>query len=697
NEIEDEAIQALVDNDLESAVRGKSASEDPANVISEADIPNANGSATDPPEQHGSLFPATQPEPIKEAKTSDSCTDVAADRPKPQETADIRRRLNIPVPLERLDQSAQQVVEALLTARSTLTTSDALTVQVSQLSALMQDSAQSITHLRQLQDDYALLRSLNQARGTDCGDALEQYRQGYTTISRLLENILRMSELSKEIEHMSQQAAAGLGQLDRSMLRLKDGIEASRLVPFKNLGMRARAIVRDLANRYDKPAKLVIRGEQLELDAGIVQQLEPVLLHLLRNAYDHGLESVEDRLHSGKLVQGLIQLELQRRGNIYRLTIQDDGRGIDAAAMKRKALTNGFPLTQTKAASDLLAVLCQPGFSSRSVADDMSGRGVGMDVVAGQVDEMGGRLSLESHLGQGTTFTIEVPAPQLLVPCVLLKVGQRTVAIPAEEIRETVLASSVQVEARTDGLCQWQITTARDVTPGFNLSTYWQQPQAKLPDTAICLRIRQDSTQNRPKVWLVADDLLGQEALLINPIPSPLIVPAGLLGVSLQPDGSLTSVLDPIALIDALQIQPAPHAAEEAESAPTDSAPTVLIVDDAALVRRRLESSLKTYGLITHTCGDGLEAMHWLEANPQPDLLITDIEMPNMDGFTLVDHCRTNDMEMPILVVSSRLSEDWGQEARRLGANAYLNKGFATAELMHQVMKLLHGVECLWR
>lgn len=626
---------------------------------------------------------------------------VKAELPEPSAAADsvdaeIRRQIKIPVPLERLDQSAQQVVETLLTTRSTLTVSQSLEFQAAQLTALTQESSQYITRLRQLQDDYALLRSLSHEQDPTNGTSVEQYRQGYTTINRLLENILRMSELSREIEGMSYQVVAGMGQLDRDMLRLKDEIESSRLVPFKNLTLRAKAIVRDLSNRYDKPAQLVIHGEQLELDAGVMQQIEPALLHLLRNAYDHGLESVEERMSKGKPVEGVIQLVLQRRGNLYRLTIQDDGRGIDAAAIRQKAQEKGFPLTETQTSTDLLAVLCQPGFSSRSVADDVSGRGVGMDVVAGQIANMGGRLSLSSRPGQGSTFTIEVPAPQLLVPCVLLQVGKRTVAIPTEEIRETVLASSIQVRANADpdALCPWTVETARGEAPGFGLEAYWQQSQTKLSETAVCLRIRQnfDRLSDGSEMWLIADDLLGQEALLINPIPSPLVVPAGLLGVSLRSDGGLISVIDPVALTEAVENQTPVEAQPQQPTATVvkeESAPTLLIVDDAALMRRRLEGSLRTYGFITHACTDGVEALQWLQSHPAPALLITDIEMPNMDGFTLVDRCRTRGMEIPILVISSRISEEWGREAQRLGANAYLNKGFATADLIQQVNQLL--------
>jgi CheY-like chemotaxis protein len=252
-------------------------------------------------------------------------------------------------------------------------------------------------------------------------------------------------------------------------------------------------------------------------------------------------------------------------------------------------------------------------------------------------------------------------------------------------------------------MCTWNITNLQGELPGFDLHNYWQlgnnvvkSTHRVFPDTAVCIRTRQ--AEDTPDIWSIADDLLGQAKLLINPLPSPLIAPVGLLGVSLQPDGKLISILDPIALSAMITSTVARSAnadldklnseATSTETAPA-SAPTILIVDDAAMIRRRLESSLNTYGFITHTCNDGLEALNWLLSNPAPDLMITDVEMPNMDGFTLIDRARQAKIDIPILVVSSRLSEEWGKEARRLGATDYLNKGFGTSELLQKVNSLL--------
>jgi chemotaxis protein histidine kinase CheA/CheY-like chemotaxis protein len=623
-----------------------------------------------------------------------------ADLPaSPAVTAPVRpveapkRGIQIPVPLERLDKSAQQVVDTLLTARAVMNVSDTLQSQLSQLTNLTQESAQFVTKLRQLQDDYALLRNLSDEQDSGNNVTLERYRQGYTTINRLLENMLRMSELGQEIETATYQSATRLDALDRSILRLKDGIETSRLVPFRNMTLRAKAILRDLTNRYGKPAELIALNEQIELDAGIVQQLEPALLHLLRNAYDHGLEPAQDRLKAGKPAQGMILVSLNRRGNLYRLTIEDDGGGIDADSIHQLAQQKGFTLNQTRTATELLAVLCQPGFSSSSNVSEVSGRGVGMDVVAAQIASINGKLSLETTIGHGSKFTIEVPAPQLLVPCVLLQVGDRTIAFPTDEILETALMSSMTTEPVEVGtsMCTWKLTTSQGEVDGFDLASYWQPGQRSLPDTAICLRTRQ--ADGTAEIWSIADELLGQAELLINPLPSPLITPVGLLGVSLQPDGRLISILDPIALTsklatitnDSSDYNLNTLAIEHAKS----TAPTILIVDDAALMRRRFEASLNTHGFITYTCNDGVEALNWLQSNRRPDLMITDVEMPNMDGFTLIDRCRQAQLDMPILVVSSRLSEEWGKEARRLGASDYLNKGFSTTELLLKVDALL--------
>jgi chemotaxis protein histidine kinase CheA/CheY-like chemotaxis protein len=612
--------------------------------------------------------------------------------------AEVKRGVSIPVPLERLDRSAQQVVDTLLTARAVRNVSSRLQAQLSQLSVLTQESSQFVTRLRQLQDDYALLHSLNDDREstTSNGVTTERYRQGYGTIVRLLENILRMSELGQEIETATYQNHNHLDDLDRSIMRLKDGIETSRLVPFKNLTLRAKAILRDLTNRYDKPAELIVQNEHVELDAGIIQQLEPALLHLLRNAYDHGLETPAQRSAAGKPERGIIAVSLHRQGNLYRLEVEDDGGGIDAQVIYQIAKSKGFAMNVVKpdqlTNSELLQILCQPGFSSSNSINEVSGRGVGMDVVVAQMASIGGRLSLETWIGHGTKFTIEVPAPQLLVPCVLFQVGERTVAFPTEEVLETTLLSSISAKMSADdevGMCAWTLTTNRGEVAGFDLANYWQFAQRSLTDTAVCIRTRQGSGQ---EIWSIADDLLGQAELLINPLPSPLVAPVGLLGVSLQADGRLISVLDPVALVAKLSAGSNASdysfntlAAEQTKP----SAPTILIVDDAALMRRRLEASLTAGGFITHTCNDGLEALNWLQTNPLPDLVITDVEMPNMDGFTLIDRARQLQIEIPILVISSRLAAEWGKEARRLGANDYLNKGFSTPELLNAVNGLL--------
>jgi chemotaxis protein histidine kinase CheA/CheY-like chemotaxis protein len=610
-------------------------------------------------------------------------------------SVEVKRGISIPVPLERLDRSAKQVVDTLLTARAVMNVSTRLQSQLSQLSVLTQESSQFVTRLRQLQDDYALLRNLSDDRDSIDHVSIERYRQGYITIVRLIENMLRMSELGQEIETTTYQNHSHLDALDRSIIRLKDGIETSRMVPFRNLTLRAKAILRDLTNRYGKPAELIVENEQIELDAGIIQQLEPALLHLLRNAYDHGLETVAQRLAAGKPARGTIYVSLHRRGNLYRLEVEDDGGGIDADAIRQIAKLKGFSVGKTLTNSELLAVLCQPGFSSSSTVSEVSGRGVGMDVVVTQIASIGGKLSLETSVGRGTKLTIEVPAPQLLVPCVLLQVGERTVAFPTEEVLETALLSSLAAKMSADddiGLCAWTLTTIRGNVSGFDLANYWQLTHRSLADSAVCIRTRQGA--DGTEIWLIADDLLGQAELLIKPLPSPLIAPAGLLGVSLQSDGRLISILDPITLTTKLAASAERRVADESFSTIAvdrvrPSAPTILIVDDAALMRRRFEACLNNYGFITHACTDGLEALNWLQTNPLPDLMITDVEMPNLDGFTLIDRARQVLIEIPILVVSSRSSEEWGKEARRLGASDYLSKGFATAELIQKVNSLL--------
>lgn len=622
-------------------------------------------------------------------------------------TENQTNEIQIPVPLSRLERTSQSLVETLLTARASQGFYQNLQTQLTQLLALAKESAQYITRLRQLQDDYALLDSLKSSSNSAEAPTLERYRQGYTTINRLLETSLRLSELGAEAEKTVLLTASSLESLDRNILRLRQTVEQSRLVPFKNLAFRARAIVRDLIVRFGKPAQLVVEGEKVELDAGTSSKLEPVLLHLIRNAYDHGLESPEERANRGKPEQGTITISLKRRGNAYLLDIGDDGRGIEAEAIRQSAQAKGLPLTNTQTPAELLAVICQPGFSSKTDVSEVSGRGVGMDIVASQVASLGGRLSLMTQPGIGTIFEIQFPVPQLLVSCVLLRAGDRTFAIPSQDIIKTTILDNLQATqiAAPNAICSWQIQQEDEILLGLDLLEYWQPQAAKrsLADTAVCLYVH--PAQQYRGIWILADDLLGQTELLITPLPSPLVAPIALLGASLQPDGSLIPVVDAATLAEVLLedperiAKPLPERTLAIETTTVSNQPTrqevaqltrsILVVDDAALMRRRLEASLTAYGYAVSTCADGQEAWNWLQTHPTPAMLITDIEMPHMDGFTLIDRARRIGITIPIVVVSSRLAEEWSKEARRVGATDYLTKGFSTAELINKVKSLL--------
>jgi len=635
---------------------------------------------------------------------------------QPKKPSKALETVQIPVPLEKLDQSAQYLVETILALRSTQGFYQELQKQITQLVNLAQESVQAITNLRQIQDDYVLLDQLNNHTQTASkGPTLERYRQGYAIINRLLETNLRLSEIGAETGKNSQQVTQFLRNVDTNILKLQNTIEDSRLVPFQNVSVRAKAILRELTIRYGKPAQLVVRGETTELDVNTARDLEPALLHLIRNAYDHGLESKAERIAQGKPEQGKITLSLQRQGNLFQFEFKDDGRGIDAKAVQAKAKALGLPLISTQTPAEILAVICQPGFSSQSQVSEISGRGIGMDVVAAQAARLGGRLTLETIPGSGTTFRLKFPVPRLLVSCVLLGSGDYTFAIPVDDIKTINLLSNLNVSPVNDSnqAFSWKIEDETGSLPALDLLQYWQ-PQTSddtsrsakgtwanptlrkrsFTDTSVGLYIYGEEGQQ--DFWLLADELLEQADIMINPLPKPLVAPEGLIGVNLRPNGTLMPVLEASKLVARFLSSPsqAVEAATISVSEPevgeaTPVAQSILIVDDAALMRRRLEATLNTYGYLTHTCGDGQEAWNWLQTHPHPNLVITDIEMPNMDGFTLIDRCRQSGITVPILVISSRLSEDWFDEAKRLGANDYLTKGFASIDLIKKVLVLL--------
>ena len=695
------------------------------------------------------LFPA---EPFHETSLADvpeSSEELPSpqigDRNLPQDDQLSETRsadVQVPIPLERLDRCAQQMVATIQALRTSQQRYMSLRERLLPLLALARESVQSIAQLRQLQTDYTLLstvgnRAVRDGSRASGGPSPERYRQGYLTINRLLEHSLRLTELGAEAEQFVRQTGTSFQALERNIQQLKTTVEESRLVPFRTLAFRARAILRDLTTRYAKPARLVVEGEQLALDAGTIRRLEPLLLHLLRNAFDHGLESPEIRTALGKNPEGTIHLSLQRRGNRFQLCVRDDGGGIDPEAIAATASAKHLPDRDLSTPEGILNILTHPGFSSKATANEISGRGVGLDVVQQQVNALDGRMSLETAIDRGTAFHIDLPVPHLLVRCIVVQSDHQQFAIPADDIALTALAdqltevteipsqpgknesNQISCLAGDSGLQAVSKWVAGDgagspPVPMLDLYQQWQGlPARTAPPTAICLRVDRPAgatVDSVPHVWLLVDDLIEQVDLPVEELPAPMVAPAGVLGVSVQGDGHLIPVLDVNALWRQI-IEPRSHAFATAVNLPSPlpSEPTstdlaapdtrsasrlgaakhVLIVDDAALMRRRMEASLTASGYRVTTKQDGLDAWNWLQENELPDLVVSDIEMPQMDGFTLLARCRAANYTMPFLVVSSRLSEEWNHEAIRLGATDYLTKGFSTPELLQRVQSAL--------
>ncbi len=604
--------------------------------------------------------------------------------------------VQIAVPLERLERSSQYLVETLMATRATEGFYREVQANLLPLVALAQDSIQYIAQLREVQDDYALVDA---SKNRDGGLQMERYRQGYTAINRLLEISLRLVELGAETGEAARRTADSLVKLERSLRGLQQTIEESRLVPFETLAFRTRGILRDLTIRANKPAQLFVTGEKTELDAGTLRNLEPVLLHLVRNSFDHGLEAPEERVRLGKPERGRIDLSLARRGSMFVLEIADDGRGIDRAKIARIAAEKGLPLTDTSTNEKLLAVICQSGFTSAKAVSDISGRGVGMDVVANQIAALGGQLSLSTELGKGTRFRMQLPVPHLFVRCTLLQAGNRLFAVPASEVFTIVLLDDLLVEEVPDQRLPYRQTVVEDTgpVPALDLLSYWQGNEGGHSLSPNSVAVRTKKANDTEGIWLLADSIYGQNDLLVNALPPPLTPPIGILGTSLLADGRLVPVIDAAALIEV--VLHAPERAQgtlwrlpQAVAASSGTSDRILVVDDAALMRRRLEGSLTAKGYNVRTCNDGQEAWEWLQVNEPPALILTDIEMPRMDGFTLIDRCRQAGMTMPIVVISSRLAEEWSQETSRLGATDYLTKGFSTNDLLNKVAQYFQGV-----
>jgi len=477
----------------------------------------------------------------------------------------------------------------------------------------------------------------------------------------------------------------------RQLQTLSDDLRTLRMMPIKSLFRSFDRMVHDLALETGKQVQIQIAGEEVELDKAVLDALRDPIVHLLRNAVDHGIETVAERRAAGKPETGTLNLSANRRGSEVLITLRDDGRGIDPAVIRAQAVKSQTltpAAAEAKNDSEILELIFMSGFSTRTSADQISGRGLGLAIVRQALEALHGQITVENHaVGSGTTFEAAVPLTLATTRCLLMVAGGDTYAMPLESIRRTAIVAPTDflvIEGRP------AIRFEDRVAPFVHLTTLLHgdvvATSARLPTVIL--------EAGAGRVAVAGDTLKGERELVVKRFPAvlPDLIPC-LSGAAMLTSGEIVLVLDPADVVRialAMPSNPAVVAPVTAVTAAPDK-PRVLIADDSLTTRTLERNILKTAGYLVAEAPNGAEAKRMLQAE-QYDVVVSDVDMPLLDGVGLTTWIRAqpNLATMPVILITAAEKPEDRLRGLNAGADAYIIKRqFRQSDLLETVDRLL--------
>jgi chemotaxis protein histidine kinase CheA/ActR/RegA family two-component response regulator len=470
-----------------------------------------------------------------------------------------------------------------------------------------------------------------------------------------------------------------LGLQTRLTSEIHDRLMHIRLVPFGAVAARLRRTVRQVAERSQKPTDLVLEGESAEVDKAVLEDLAEPLMHLLRNAVDHGMEPAEQRRECGKPERGRILVRASHEADQIVLRISDDGRGINGEAVRRRAVERGFvpPIAAERMTeAELFALVFEPGFSTAREVSETSGRGVGLDVVRACVERLRGTVTLTSRTGVGATFTIRLPMTVAVMRALLVRASGQTFALPLASVARVVRLGVGAIDAGKDTL-QIDESCYRRVA----LSDALNLGGAEEADSKRQSVLLVETGEGREAV--VVDEVQGGREIVVKHLGAPLGKVHGVSGATLTGDGDVVLILNPLeftrppTLVASHRVEPA---------APL----SVLVVDDSPSIRRAMTDLLRREGWTPTEARDGQEALGLLDAEPALDLMLVDVDMPRMNGYDFLAAVkgRTAYRSVPVVMATSRCTDADRRRAEELGAEGYLVKPYLDEELVTLIRRL---------
>ena len=538
-----------------------------------------------------------------------------------------------------------------------------------------------------------------QSRMSLVGEAAEGFDPlEFDRYTRFQELTRSLAEGVNDVSTVQQSLLKNLDDADAALVaqaRLSRDVQQQlfsiRTVPFGSMSERLYRILRATAKELDKRANLEIRGGQVELDRSVLEKLAGPLEHLLRNALDHGVEPRATRIAAGKAETGEISLTVRQVGNEIAIEIADDGAGLDFAQIRAKAIALGriaADLQPTDA--QLIEFIFEPGFSTATRVTQVSGRGIGMDVVRAEIAALGGRVEVSSRPGRGTTFLLYLPLTLAVAQAVLVRAGGRLWALPAPMVEQV---QQVKAEALLSMYVQRQVEWKGGAYPLHYLPRLLGDSQHN-PETArfnpiLLLRAGQSTAA------IHVDEMVGNQEVVVKNIGPQLARVSGIAGATVLGTGEIVLIINPVQLAQRANV-PAfdPHAertSTDAEApAPAAVAPLAMIVDDSLTVRKITGRLLTRAGFRVVTARDGVDALQLLDVE-RPDVILLDIEMPRMDGFEFTKTIKGDprNAHIPIVMITSRTAEKHRNRARELGVDLFLGKPFQEEELIRNLRDML--------
>ncbi|SEJ06934.1 chemosensory pili system protein ChpA (sensor histidine kinase/response regulator) [Pseudomonas linyingensis] len=539
-------------------------------------------------------------------------------------------------------------------------------------------------------------QAVNERAGYEDFDLLEmdRYSQLQQLSRALFESASDLLDLKETLTARNRDAETLLLQQARVNTELQEGLMRTRMVPFDRLVPRLRRIVRQVAGELGKQVELVVQNAEGEMDRSVLEGMVAPLEHMLRNAVDHGIEAIEARRAAGKPDLGTIRLSLSREGGDILLTLADDGAGVNIAAVRRKAVERGLMAADAGLSDyEVLQFILEAGFSTAAQVTQISGRGVGMDVVASGVKQLGGSVSIDSVSGQGTRFLVRLPFTVSVNRALMVLSGEDLYAIPLNTVEGIVRISPFELEGyyQPDAPRFEYAGQQYEVKYLGELLNNGQRPKLtgqSLPLPVVLVRSAEYATA------VQVDSLAGSREIVVKSLGAQFSAVHGISGATILGDGRVVVILDLLATLRARQAQQLPRHAGSArpgaESVDKQRPPLVMVVDDSVTVRKVTTRLLERNGMDVVTAKDGIDAIAQLQ-EVLPDVMLLDIEMPRMDGFEVATLVRHDERlkDLPIIMITSRTGEKHRERALAIGVNQYLGKPYQEALLLEHINQQL--------